>query len=263
MGIYENVLGPALNIRACATLETRKTWRRDRPEDCPTLKAQLFRASAKRSASGLYPTDPRDRTYGLLGVASDAKELGMDPKSYTVYKGANTEEIVYTEVPRILVQHGHLDILTKCQPLDPRTRNAKLPSWAPDRKNEIPWPWGGFIGDDLYHASGKSSSRLVCCSEDPEGILTIKAMFIGKVAELGTTWKGGWREDFDKERASLLFTEIIGFLPKSTIFNKLGKADKVLWRIPIGGMVWNKLGINRRATEKSLGECQVMMSFFF
>jgi Heterokaryon incompatibility protein (HET) len=251
----------ALNARAVATLETRQKWRRDRPEDRPTLKTQLIQAFVQKTADSLHATDPRDRIYGLLGVASDATELGMDPKLYPDYKETNTEEIVYTEVARKLVQHGHLDILTICRSRDPGTRNARLPSWVPDWKNAIPCPYGGFIEDDLYHASGKSSSRFISCNEALEGILTIKAMFVGKLAELGATWKGGWREDFDEKQANVLFTEVISFLQKSTIFNKPGEADKVSWRIPVGDIEWNEIGVNRRATEKSFRECQNMMKY--
>jgi hypothetical protein len=124
-------LNKPLNVRALATLETRKKWRQERPEDHPTLKAQPFQAFVPRSARVLHATDLRDRIYGLLGVTSDAKELGMDPKTYPDYKETNIEEIAYTKVARRLVQHSHLDVLTICQSHDPGTRNAKLPSWAP------------------------------------------------------------------------------------------------------------------------------------
>lgn len=258
---------PMLNYRAMATLEARKRWPRDHPEDCPTLKAQLCQAFVVQgSTGGLDATDPRDRIYGFLGIASDATKLGMDPKIFPDYKETSTVEVVYTKVARELIQHGHLDILTLCRPRYSGTRNSKLPSWVPDweKKDAICWPWGGYIQDHLFHASGEDQPKFVACDTALPAlasVLTIKARFIGVLSEVGTTWVGGWRENFDIEKAALLIAEVKGFLQKSNIFNTPAESDKVFWRIPVGDQELNDISMGHRATETSFRECQEMMNF--
>ncbi|KAK5130373.1 hypothetical protein LTR08_002165 [Meristemomyces frigidus] len=51
-------------------------------------------------------SDPRDRVFALLGIATDATELGVKPDY-----NKSCEE-VYTELARVLLSHGYFDALT-------------------------------------------------------------------------------------------------------------------------------------------------------
>lgn len=63
-----------VNARATMTLWTRRKWQRDRP----TLKQQLCRAFVSLStAEGLNATNPRDRIFAFLGIASTSTQKDL------------------------------------------------------------------------------------------------------------------------------------------------------------------------------------------
>ena len=85
-----------------------------------------------RRAAGLFPlvyllrslrtfgaTDPRDKIFTLLGIASDAKALALCPDY-----GKSCEE-VYSEVALTLIRNGHYDLLSLS---DSSKRIVGLPS---------------------------------------------------------------------------------------------------------------------------------------
>jgi hypothetical protein len=241
-----------VNALAASTLGTRRKWKRD----SPTLKQLLCHAFILSSTEGLDATSPRDRIYAFLGIASDATELNF-PIDYK-----KTTTALYRDVARKLIRRDHLDILGLCRaPTSGNPRDVALPSWAPDWETRILPPWGGFIEDDLFHASGIEQPNWTP-TESPESdnVLTIKALFVGKLKEIGTTCNSGWNEEFDHDKARALFTEVLGFLGRSSIFNQPGKRDNVFWRIPIGDKEMGALGMTQRATKISFEESRVMMA---
>lgn len=164
LGIFRGE--PAIpNPRAATTLGARRKWQRVLQ---PTLKAQLCRAFVLASADGLEATEPRDRIYALLGIAGDAKKLDIrlhyekkkktNPKEYV-----KTDQEVYADVARASVQQGHLDILTLCRTATARSEDARdktLPSWTPDWRKTVLPPWGGYIEDKIFHASGPEQADI-------------------------------------------------------------------------------------------------------
>jgi hypothetical protein len=74
----------------------------------------------------LESTDPRDKIFALLGLAADREELeelGLFPD----YSKSCKE--TYTEAMVILLQQGHISLLSLCQ--SPKIQ-SDLPSWVPD-----------------------------------------------------------------------------------------------------------------------------------
>lgn len=69
----------------------------------------------------LRSTDPRDKIYGLLAIASDAEQLKIVPDYL------KSIEEVYTEAATRILSLGKLELLQFVHP-----QNPKLPSWVPD-----------------------------------------------------------------------------------------------------------------------------------
>ncbi|ORX98424.1 heterokaryon incompatibility protein-domain-containing protein [Clohesyomyces aquaticus] len=87
--------------------------------------------------SVFHATDPRDKIFGLLGLALDREDLrkyGLLP-DYTL----SCQE-VYANAMKALVRQGHISILSHVQ--FPKTMEG-LPSWAPD--------WSRLIQPPLQH----------------------------------------------------------------------------------------------------------------
>ena len=75
---------------------------------------------ASSAQSNRQSTNPRDRIYGLLGLASDRQVVNIIP-DYSI-----TVEECYKNAARVLLHHGHTDILSWCQ----HSKKLKdLPSW--------------------------------------------------------------------------------------------------------------------------------------
>ena len=74
----------------------------------------------------LRSTDPRDKIYGLLGIASDAEQLKIAPD----YSKSITE--AYTEAATKILSLGKLELLQYVHP-----QNPNMPSWVPDWEQPV------------------------------------------------------------------------------------------------------------------------------
>lgn len=68
-------------------------------------------------------TNPRDLIYALLGISSDAEELGIE-----IDYSKSVQE-VFTETAAAIIRTGLIEVLTYAQ--QPQM-TLDLPSWAPD-----------------------------------------------------------------------------------------------------------------------------------
>jgi hypothetical protein len=95
---------------------TRMNFKRGDPQCLLNL---LFRASN----IGIRASDPRDHVFALLGIAADAKELGIRVDySHSVIQ-------VFTYATMALFSQGYLNVLSYFQS---SKRIPGLPSWVPD-----------------------------------------------------------------------------------------------------------------------------------
>ncbi|KAL5326424.1 hypothetical protein ACEPPN_004109 [Leptodophora sp. 'Broadleaf-Isolate-01'] len=99
-----------------------------------SLRSLLQRTCILRSAGiPLKATNARDKIYGLLGLASGSKKLGIIPD----YSKSATE--VYADVARAMIADGHTTILAWCQQ---PTGVEQFPRWVPDLSSHIREPYG-------------------------------------------------------------------------------------------------------------------------
>ena len=166
--------------------------RNPQPKTLTDLLQYVFSPRSPPS-HGLQATDPRDRVYALLGMASDSKQLGVRP-DYSV--DCST---VYTHTARKLLETRNLGILSFCQ--EPK-KQSNLPSWVPDWSyldhNELN---GVGINEDL---SNYSASRGYCSDQEVEldpndpNLISLLGCRFDAVDGLGRSveqWSGYWGFD--------------------------------------------------------------------
>jgi hypothetical protein len=254
-----------LSPRAATTLGTRRKVRR---QQGMSLIAHLIRAFTLTSDAAIDASEPKDRIYALLGIASDAEQLAIRPE----YRSDIGFQQVYAEVARSLVWNGHLDILTLCRsgysrksPYEKTIRDAKLPSWAPDWTKPLARPWGGALEDQLFRASGNTKFTPHRHDEQnlPPNVLTIETRFVETLKEVGSPWTPQWQVGFDYDGARTLFTEIENFLEKSETRYSIKELKEAAWRIPIGDQEFDALGMSQRATQASSRGYNAMKSYVY
>ena len=101
---------------------------------CETWSGSLVGQTGRLEA-----TDPRDKIFGLLGIASDCQELGIlgVKPDYTL-----SCRDVYTIATAALLKRGEMSILSWCQ-LPQSLKD--LPSWVPDYSQPFNSPLQAYI----------------------------------------------------------------------------------------------------------------------
>lgn len=196
----------------------------------------ILRASNSASVAGdnLESFNAVDRIFGMLGLASDADQLGIRPDYSKSY------EAVYTDAARAMLQHGHTDILVLSQ--FPK-KLSTLPQWVPDWTATIHAPCGGVVADAHFNASLKLSVCSPAVSTlDTFGLIALDGCRVDAIAEVGTPWVPavvGFTNDW--ERSDIYISEIESFCEKSDllarpIYKSTQQREEAVWRIPCGDM---------------------------
>jgi hypothetical protein len=150
----------------CRLIGSRNRYQKRRLDYHSSLQELLSLTSQTTQA-----TDPRDKIFGLLGIAPDAAELGIKA-DYT--KAVNE---VFTDTAKTLLQNHFTDVLSWCR--FPK-RQPDLPSWVPDFGLPLPEPIGSYQCytpplKPLFRASGTSQVK-ISMGNNPENpkILTYR-----------------------------------------------------------------------------------------
>lgn len=145
-------------------------------------------------------TDPRDKVYGLLGLAGDVATIGLKP-SYT----ATPEDIFIDLFRKHVTATGTLDML--CEVRYPKKLTG-LPSWVPDWSTDQTVPgicihtryMGGnhFEGSPIdqyqeYRAAGDSRAEVQFNSNS----MTLTAFNVGAITYIGEVDSGMTLEDLE------------------------------------------------------------------
>jgi hypothetical protein len=136
----------------------------------------------------LEATDPRDKIYGILGLAVDRdelKELGILP-DYT-----RSKQDVYIHVTAAILRQGHISVLSFAHFSNAR---VGLPSWVTDWSQPLGDPLQGVGTDHMTPEPGyNASGSLLQMEPSFAGIgATMSVSVLGfvydEVYELGSTW---------------------------------------------------------------------------
>ena len=147
------------------------------------LLALLHHACLADQGSILQATNKRDMVYALLGLATDAQELGIQPEC------EKSIEEVYIETAIALLKNGHTSVLSLC--LNPQ---YGLPSWVPDwscaKRYPLQIPTAMFDIDTRYYSAAGTSEPRMSIGEDEEcrPVLSISGVFVDTVASVLPTW---------------------------------------------------------------------------
>jgi hypothetical protein len=140
------------------------------------------------TAHCLHATDPRDKIYGLLGLAADRdelKELGVQP-DYN-----HSCQSVFTSVTAAMLRQGHLSVLSLSQ--FPKSQIG-LPSWVPDWSEPLKMPLQDTGSDHItlepeYKASWSlNQTELSFNNIETKATVLVSSLIYDEVHEIGATW---------------------------------------------------------------------------
>jgi hypothetical protein len=193
---------------ASANFDCRPTillnmWRAHRFSPYPLLALLRITCFAGNLSSlddiTLDATDPRDKIYGLLGLAVDRdqlKELGVLP-DYT-----RSCQDVYISVGAALLKQGHISALSLAQ--FPKVQLG-LPSWAPDWSKPLGATLQGTCADRMtpkpqFNASGSLLPKTpTFCGIGAGMCVSVSGFIYDEVHDLGAPWANfGSRKDTAK-----------------------------------------------------------------
>ncbi|KAI1275367.1 HET-domain-containing protein [Xylaria sp. FL0933] len=166
----------------------------------------------KHGPHHLDSSDPRDKIFALLSLASDRKDLsekGVIP-DYT-----KTCREIYTLTTAAMLQQGHISLLSFVQPHQSST-HGNLPSWVPDWYQPLTVPLQIVLDDHLtlepeFGASGSMNLKpIIKIVNDASGIcgISLHGLICDKIHSVGSfptrssswdvpiaetlTWPGEW-----------------------------------------------------------------------
>ena len=166
-------------------------------------------------------TDPRDKVYGLLGLAV-GDEIGMVEPDYT----SSLEEVFYAAALGSIKRNKNLDVLSYLV----GERADQLPSFVPDWTHQPDFKEYrlrlNFLG--LFSAATDTIARV---KEVATGKLAVTGILVDTILENPFPYET-WEEKFEKYQ--LLFYK--GNSPK-TIYHPTGETRETAWWITLcGGM---------------------------
>ena len=207
---------------------------------CSLLERTCMSDYSKHS---LNATDPRDKIYGLLGLATDSGQLGIVPD----YEKSIIE--VYNDTSRKLIANGETSILSWCQQ---STRIEGLSSWVPDFASDISTAYGANgHNNSLFSASSntKFPGLSLSLQDDPYSI-GLSGVKVGIITDLGSVWTPELSPNWSWKGAIRLIHEVEAFCGHSTLLNSPEQALDASMRIPCADQQYH--GSTRRRAPSSI-----------
>lgn len=192
----------------------------------PLLKVIAVSLTLEDDYNSVFSSDPRDRVFALLNLASDKDHFDTFP-DYSM-----SVEEVYKETARKMLLQGDTDVLLYCQ--TPR-KIKSLPSWVPDWAMEVRHPCAQPPWSTQFDASGGQTSTPKFPSED---LVRLEGIYIDKIRETGEFWDPNWLEKVDKAAVASYVESIRDFCDRSPRIH-VGREGAEASRIAIlDGALW-------------------------
>jgi len=183
--------------------------------------------STSRSGNSFRAIDPKDYIFALLGICSDAEELGIS-LDYT-----KTCQQVYIDCAKVyLEKKGDLDILGYCQ--FPKKQTG-LPSWVPDWSMAIHSGISSFVRHEPFSSSGDEtalpSSLNIYDTHDGAHVLSLPGVRVGTITNIGQSWGSLPEETVAAFDLLADLDQLSGYTANNVVPVK-DMTDPV-WRVPI------------------------------
>ncbi|KAI8677827.1 HET domain-containing protein [Fusarium keratoplasticum] len=255
-----NVAG--LGHGATRMFQQRERYRSSKPgtPGQPLLNLLILAFSHDATDASLCSTDPRDRVFGLLNLASDANELGIRPNYDKSCEDVflETWAAILAKGQAVLLVYPQYGLPYTASPIDPQSHGLLYPeygrprprpksptgtellSWVPDwRVTRDPSQANANIDRPFSVCSSKTTTQWVPCSNIRT--IALRGVEVGMVGKVGTTLApmGDYLQQGFKP-ASIFFTEIALFIQESFSAHPdnpvypAGEVAASLWRIPMG-----------------------------
>ncbi|KAI1187960.1 HET-domain-containing protein [Nemania serpens] len=224
----------------------------------------------KHGPHHLHSSDPRDKIFALLGLATDREDI--EERGFTPdYKNSCQE--VYTHITSVMLQQGHLSLLSYVQPRH-KSDFGDLPSWVPDWYQPITEPFQIPANDHMilqpaFSASGMHSAGPeveVNRNTSGQDIISLKGYLYCDVRDIASFPKRAstWVISPDQEFSWVeqWFVEIL----RLTYHNKMAFGSfeerlQAVARASIGGVRQNGKGDNVRTDEHLYVEAKQVLWF--
>jgi Heterokaryon incompatibility protein (HET) len=177
---YHN-LDVAIGYLHITLLDMSSTHQNLRSDDTTTATEALSLINLLSQTRFNESTDPRDKIYGLLGIATKYGSIGPDY--------ALTMAEVYLDTVRVLIDvHDHLGVLSNCQYVK---RSPDIPSWAPDwskapEQNLL--EWRATDGRPFFTTAAHTKPVVIPSADKKE--LILKGIKIDVIRKLRSTRHG-------------------------------------------------------------------------
>jgi hypothetical protein len=210
----------------------------------------------------MHATDPRDRIYALLGLATDGLDIVPD---YSDSDYAN----LLCRTARAMIEKQGLEVLSYSQ--FPKNYTP-LPSWVPDwRSNLAPSYYDhSLIGPPFFQACGAMELSIV--PSPSMSVLVLEGVTVDVVEEVGGPWHRPTRwahEGYLNFFAQIRLMCQLSALKKQNIYLIESRREEAVWRVPIGDL-YTLNGRTARPTtslkgtyQSCLAECELFEQIKF
>ncbi|KAN0120371.1 hypothetical protein V8E51_002579 [Hyaloscypha variabilis] len=189
-------------------------WRRQKGDDDYLFRVLVTTLALEHDYNHPLATDPRDRIFSILNLASDADEF-VDFPNYSL-----TCDDVFRETALVILKQGHIDLLSYCQ--FPK-QALEIPSWVPDWRTQVRTPCTGAPWSNSFSASADMSFQQGVSSPNLKTI-AIRGVLVDFIEECGSIWDPNWLQPLDVAAALAYLEEVRAFCAKSPRF--LGSCDE-------------------------------------
>lgn len=191
----------------------------------------------------LNATDPRDKIYGLFGLATDSEQLGILPD----YEKSILE--VYEDTSRKLIAAGETSILSWCQQ---STRMEGLPSWVPDFASDIPTAYGANRRNRSLFSASRSTKfpGLSLSPHSDSHSIGLSGVKVGIITDVGSVWTPELGSTWSWKDVTRLIHEVEAFCKQSPLFTSPEQALDASMRIPCADQQY--YGTTRRRASSSV-----------